>query len=76
MYYHNTVSIKKYFEGENKMNTDQITTKNYRMSQLKIITPQSVYAIRIKISSATGDTNFLSVTNEEFEKIKEILINN
>jgi hypothetical protein len=55
------------------MNTDQISTKNYRVSQLERITPQSVYAIRIKISSATGDTNFLSITNEEFEKIKEIL---
>ena len=50
-------------------------TKNYRKKQIeRIQQPKTEYLPAIKITNAGQETNYLSITFAELERIKQILI--
>jgi hypothetical protein len=53
----------------------EMERKEYRVGQLKNIKLDPIYKIGIKFWGFDGEnTNTLSITNEEFNQIKEILL--
>lgn len=49
-------------------------TKEYRKIQLDRIKKNDVYGVNVKFMDAeTGETNWMSLTNEEFELLKNLL---
>ena len=50
-------------------------TKNYRKKQIeRVQRPETEYLPAIKITNAGQETNYLSITFAELERIKQILI--
>ena len=50
-------------------------TKKYRLTQFsRVSTEHSEYKTQIKFVTPNGVTNWLDIENDEFEKIKNILI--
>lgn len=48
-------------------------TRDYRKDELDVIKFNPPYCIRVKFFSESGDTKHLSITEEEFRKVKDIL---
>jgi hypothetical protein len=50
------------------------STKEYRKHQFdKVGTEYSEYAPKIKIVKPNGETNWMNITEEELQKVREIL---
>jgi len=50
------------------------STKEYRKGQLYNLPNEHEYPPKIKISTCDGSTNWLNITKEELQKIREILV--
>lgn len=48
---------------------------SYRTGQIHKIKKHAIYHIKIKFYDTGGNTNYLDITNSEFDKIKNILTN-